>query len=241
MPAANVISGRVYIVEDDDALRVSLHRLLETSGFDVVSFLTADAMLEQLSELPGGCVITDFRMPGASGLELQAELLNRWSDFRVIVVSAVMDTETSVQAMKAGAVSVFDKPVRFDLLESAVKEALESLRTGTYPASHLASMMLAGDSRLGDADALIGGFTPSELSQLQSRRETLSRRESQVAELVFEGNTNSAIGIALGISSRTVEKHRSKVMSKLGVRSVAELARVMSALQDVKHRGKADS
>jgi two-component system response regulator FixJ len=189
----------VYIVDDDPAIRRSLERLLDAIGFRVSSYATPKAFLGVASDLSAGCVLLDLRMPEMDGFEVQARLLLINPDLPVIVVTAQGDVQTAVRAMKAGAVDFIEKPYSDDALVSAIESAL---RTG-------ATKGRAAD--IAAAAALIA---------------TLSPRERQVLEALVAGQPNKVIAFGLGISARTVEVHRSRMMDRLGVRQLGQAVRL---------------
>jgi two-component system response regulator FixJ len=199
----------IYVVDDDPAIRRSLERLLGAVGFQVVSYATPKAFLDIAGSLLGGCVLLDLRMPEMDGLEAQARLLLTNPDLPVIVVTAQGDVKTAVRAMKAGASDFIEKPYSDDALIEAIEFAL---RTS------------AAEGRTNDiamAAALI---------------DTLSPRERQVLEALVAGQQNKVIAFDLGISVRTVEVHRSRMMDRLGVHQIAEAVR-LSVLASLAERG----
>jgi two-component system response regulator FixJ len=190
----------IYVVDDDPAIRRSLERLLDAVGFRVASYATPKAFLDVAGSLPRGCVLLDLRMPKMDGFEVHARLRLVNPDLPVIVVTAQGDVQTAVRAMKAGAADFIEKPYSDDTLIAAIESAL---KTG------------AAAGRTDDiaaAAALIG---------------TLSPRERQVLEALVAGQQNKIIAFDLGISVRTVEVHRSRMMDRLGVHQVAEAVRLL--------------
>ena len=189
----------VYIVDDDPAVRRSLERLLEAAGFQTVSYATPRAFLAAAGTLPAGCALLDLRMPEMDGLQVQAHLLSIKSDIPVIVMTGQGDVHTAVCAMKAGAVDFIEKPYSDDVLIAAIESALSD-GVGKNRADDIAA-----------AAALI---------------DTLSPRERQVLEALVAGRPNKVISFDLGISVRTVEVHRARMMDRLGVRRFAEAVRL---------------
>jgi two-component system response regulator FixJ len=190
----------IYVVDDDPAISRSLERLLDAVGFQVASYATPKAFLAVAGSLLEGCVLLDLRMPGMDGFEVQARLRLINPDLPVIVVTAQGDVQSAVRAMKAGAADFIEKPYSDDDLIAAIESAL---KTG------------AAEGRTDDiamASALIG---------------TLSPRERQVLEALVAGQQNKVIAFDLGISVRTVEVHRSRMMDRLGVHQVAEAVRLL--------------
>ena len=199
----------VYIIDDDPAIRRSLERLLDAVGFQVASYATPKAFLDVAGSLLGGCVLLDLRMPQMDGFEVHARLRLINPDLPVIVVTAQGDVQTAVRAMKAGAVDFIEKPYSDDALLMAIESAL---KTG------------AAKGRTDDiaaAAALI---------------DTLSPRERQVLEALVAGQPNKVVAFDLGISVRTVEVHRSRMMDRLGVQQFAQAVR-LSVLASLAERG----
>jgi two-component system response regulator FixJ len=189
----------VYIVDDDRAIRRSLERLLDAAGFQAVSYATPKAFLGVAAGLPTGCVLLDLRMPEMDGLEVQAHLRLINSGLPIIVMTGQGDVQTAVRAMKAGAVDFIEKPYSDDALIAAIESALK----GSVRKDRTDDMTAAA--------ALI---------------DTLSPRERQVLEALVAGQPNKVIAFDLGISVRTVEVHRARMMDRLGVRQFAEAVRL---------------
>jgi two-component system response regulator FixJ len=189
----------VHVVDDDIAIRRSLERLLDAAGFRVVTY---DAPLVFLDAAPGllpGCALVDIRMPGMDGLELQATLTERQIPLPVIVMTGQGDVQSAVRAMKAGAVDFIEKPYTDEVLLGAIEAALARADRAD------------GDRDIAEAARLIA---------------TLSPREREVLEALVAGRPNKVIAFDLGISVRTVEVHRSRMMERLGVRQFAEAVRL---------------
>jgi FixJ family two-component response regulator len=191
----------VFIVDDDDAMRESLTWLIESVGLKVETFASADEFLN--SYYPGrpGCLLLDVRMPGMSGLELQGHLQKQQLTVPVIMITGHGDVPMAVRAMKAGAVDFIEKPFNDEQL-------LESIRNA-----------LSIDDTLRDEQAFKAGVA-SRLSQL-------TPRESEVMDMVTSGKSNKEIANTLGVSAKTVEAHRAKVMEKMEAGSLAELVRLV--------------
>ncbi len=194
----------VFVVDDDAPVRDSLAFLLQAAGFPVRTFASGEAFLQAWRPHWRGCLLTDVRMPGLDGLGLQQALAQRGADLPVIVMSGHGDIPLAVRAMKNGAQDFLEKP--FD--DAVLLERLNQCRA-------------ADESRRQAA------------RQREARRRILERltpRERQVLDCLVEGKPNKIIAAELGISPRTVEVHRARVMEKLGVRSLPELVRfVLSA------------
>lgn len=194
----------VYVVDDDEAVRAALSIILEQEGLNVQQFDSGESFLEKISANDPGCLLTDLRLPGISGIELQQTLTERGIKLPVIILTGWGDVHESVQAMKAGAVDFLEKTVRPPELLHRVKEALER------------------DASQRTRD--------EQYSTLRKRFMALSTREKEVVSLVVEGKTNKEIAQVLDISYRTVEKYRAGAMSKLGVDNVVELAKIVPLL-----------
>jgi RNA polymerase sigma factor (sigma-70 family) len=192
------LPGYVYIVDDDISLRTALKRLLNNAGYDVETYSSAQELLEHLpDETRPGCILSDVRMPGLSGPDLQTQLNQRGLTLPIIFLTGFADIRTTVQTVKAGAHDFLTKPVPSDQLLPAITRALE-----WYEATWTAKTAI---DRL---RALIAALTP---------------RERQVFELVIVGKTNKQVARELGSTERTVKAHRQKVMKKTKAESLAEL------------------
>jgi two-component system, LuxR family, response regulator FixJ len=193
----------VYIVDDDDAVRDSLSILLEACGHRVRSFGLAAEFLEMAPTLPLGCLITDIRMPEMDGLELQRRLNEQSLHFPMIVITGHGDVPLAVRAMKAGAFDFIEKPFATPTILASV----EAVLSGLDAAKQQDPAVVAAQARIG----------------------LLSPREREVLEGLLAGFPNKTIAYDLGISPRTVEIHRARVMDKMGARSLSELIRLALA------------
>jgi len=189
----------VYVVDDDPAIRRSLERLLDAVGFRVASYATPTAFLGVAADLAIGCVLLDLRMPEMDGFEVQARLLQLNPDLPVIMITALGDVKTAVKAMKSGAIDFIEKPYSDDALIAALESAL---KTGAVK---------------GRAD---------DIAAAALLIDTLSPREREVLEGLVAGQPNKVIAYSLGISARTVEVHRSRMMDRLGVRQLGQAVRL---------------
>jgi RNA polymerase sigma factor (sigma-70 family) len=190
----------VFVVDDDDDVRRSLHRLLTGLGFDVRSYAAAKAFLDEPQPPGPACLLVDYRLPDGNGLDVQRAIRARGESYGVVFLTGHADVPTSVEAMKAGATDFLTKPVDVDALKVAVDRALAA-STKDYTRR-------------------------VELDAFSRRLASLTPREREVCALVVEGLLNKQIGDRLGASEKTVKVHRARVMKKLGVGSVAELARL---------------
>ena len=189
----------VYVVDDDAAVRRSLERLLHSVGCSCVSYSTPAAFLDSVRELSGGCILLDVRMPGMSGLEVQERINEIGVSLPVIVMTAQGDVQTAVQAMKAGAVDFIEKPFDDETLFGVIEMAL---------------------ARSAQPDRV------REAAEASQRMAALSPRERQVLDALVAGRPNKQIAFDLGISVRTVEVHRARMMERLGTRHLAEAIRL---------------
>jgi FixJ family two-component response regulator len=191
----------VFIVDDDAGVRDSLAMLLELKGFRTRTFAAAEAFLAEYRPEWPGCLVLDLRMPGMSGLELQADLARRGSALPVIIVTAHGDVATTRSALKGGAVDFIEKPIDDEALVAAIAAAFDRDARGRERAQAAA----------GAAERLA----------------RLTGREREVLALVAEGRHNREIAVALGISPRTVEVYKARMMEKLQVRRVPDLVRLV--------------
>ena len=193
----------VYIVDDDDAVRESLGALLESHGFNIKTFGSAGDFLAQCGVGAAGCVLADVRMPGMDGLELQEKIALNFPDIAVIIITGHGDVPIAVRAMKGGAVDFVEKPFAEYLILESVRRALAQ----TSQARKQASDAIAATARL----------------------QLLTAREREVLDGLVAGLPNKTIGYDLGISSRTVEIHRARVMEKMQANSLSSLVRLAIA------------
>lgn len=197
---------RVYIVDDDEAVRDAIGMLLETVDIPHTSYADAQSFLEELDPARVNCLVLDIRMPGMSGLELQEKLLAMQADIPIVFITGHGDIPMAVEAMRRGAVDFLRKPFRDQELLDRIQEALSR------------------DAENRDAAA--------DLETFRARVAELTPREQEVFQRVASGQANKVIAIELGISERTVEIHRSNVMQKTGSRSLADLVRLRIKLEE---------
>ncbi len=193
----------VRIVDDDAEQLKSLAFLLRMGGFEVMTYQSAQSFLEMDDPRKPGCLLLDHRMPGMTGMELQAELVERGSLLPVIFLSAHGDIPMAMQAVHRGAMDFLVKPAAPDVLIAAVEKAVKKSFED-----------LAADA--GQAD-------------LAEKAATLTDRELEVARLVAQGLLNKQIGDKLGISLPTVKLHRGNAAKKLGVRSAVAMAKALES------------
>ena len=194
------VEPTVFIIDDDEAVRDALAALAEVAGLSVRTFANALEFLERYGPEQPGCVVADLRMPFMDGLELQEELSRRGCGLPIIIITAHGEVSSAVTAFRAGAVDFLEKPFDDGVFLRRIHEALQrdahQRRDRSAAASALAKLAL------------------------------LSPRERDVAELMVEGCANKAIATRLGIGVRTVETHRANILSKLDIRTIAELMRL---------------
>jgi len=197
----------VFIVDDDPASRDPLRWLLESVELKVVSFASAAEFLDGYDPRTPGCLILDVRLRGMSGLDLQAELNRRGLAVATIFLTGHADVPMAVQAMKNGAFDFLEKPFNDQMLLDRVQQAIERDRNARA--------------------------RESEREEQQRRLEALTPREREVMELLVEGKANKEVADVLGLSVRTVEGHRARLMEKLGVNSLADLVRIKLGTEGV--------
>ena len=195
----------VFVIDDNPGFRRSLQSLLEAARLPVETFASAQDFLERYDGRRPGCIVLDIRLRGESGLDLQEELRGRQVTLPIIVMTGYGDVPTSVRAFKGGAIDFLQKPVPPNKLLERIREALEIDRQARAVATQLADV----------ADGIA----------------TLTPRERQIMELLALGNSSKEIAATLKISVRTVEGHRRVVLRKMGVSSVAHLARAVARLE----------
>lgn len=195
---------KIYIVDDDRGVRESIALLMETVGLQVVAYPSAADFLASFDD-GNGVLLLDVRMPGMSGVELQGSLTaERFCGLSVIFMTGHADVPMAVSALKNGAVDFLTKPVREQDLLDCVHRAL-------------ATNQARIDRRL-------------RSSAVQARIATLTPREQEIMVLIADGKPSKVVGYELGISQRTVEIHRARVMKKMGCRSTSQLTRSLDAI-----------
>jgi two-component system response regulator FixJ len=192
--------GKVYVIDDDEAMRDSLNFLLDSTGFDVVLFESAQIFLDALPDLAFGCVLSDVRMPGIDGIELLKRMKARNSPLPIVIMTGHGDIPLAVEAMKLGAVDFLEKPFDDDRLVAMIETAIRRAE----PAAK--------------SEALT--------QDLVARVATLSPRERQVMDGLIAGLSNKLIARDYDISPRTIEVYRANVMTKMQANSLSELVRL---------------
>lgn len=196
----NQKTATVFVVDDDQAMRNSLKWLIGSVGMQVECYDSADAFLNSYYPGRAGCLLLDVRMPGMSGLELQELLVSRGITLPVIIITGHGDVPMAVRAMKSGAIDFIEKPFNDEVLLDGIRNAL------------------ALDERRRGAQ--------QERSQVMERLIHLTPREHEVMLMVTDGKSNKEIANELGVSAKTVEAHRARVMEKMQASSLAELVRM---------------
>lgn len=199
-------SPLIYIVVDDDAMRGLLARMLQPTGLAYALYPSAAAFLEDYDRSRHSCLVTDIAMPGMSGLDLQRRLAEQGAEIPLIFITGSGDVPMAVQAIKAGATDFIQKPFRDRDLIERIDNALDVDREK--------KQRRASERRLRERLAL------------------LTDRETEVMHRVVRGQANKVIAMDLGLSLRTVEIHRARLMRKLEVRSLAELVRAVGSVED---------
>jgi FixJ family two-component response regulator len=189
----------VFIVDDDPAVRTMVRGVAESVRLNAEGFASGPEFLGAFDPERPGCLVLDVRMPGMSGLELQARLRARYVQVPIIIVTAYADVDTAVRALRAGALDYMEKPLSGQVLLERIQEAVDLDRRQRQAAS-----------RFADFNARVVKLTP---------------RERQVLTLIVEGRANRQIAETLSLSRKTVETHRANLISKTGVASLAELIR----------------
>jgi len=202
----------VFVIDDDPGVRDSLALLLGLRGFRTAMFANAEDFLATCRADWCGCALVDIKMGGMSGLELQQYMLKQDIGLPVIIITAHGDTASARAALKANAVDFLEKPIDDDQLVAAIEQALDRDRQRRTQAVHR--------------------------SDAAERVATLSQREREVMRLIAAGNHNREIAQAIGISPRTVEVYRARLMDKLGVRKLSELIRLAIEVDDTRTRAK---
>lgn len=195
----------IYVVDDEDFWRHSIQNTLQVAGFQVYAFESAERFLDHYRPEDGGCLVLDVELPGMDGLELQSMLARNSMQPSIVFISSEADVAKSVQAMRAGAVDFLQKPFKDVELLARVQEAMDRDRHLRQQHAHL--------------------------TYVNDRMDSLTRREREVLDLVLDGLTNKEIANQLGLSHRTVELHRSRVMAKMKAHSIVELVKMTTVFQ----------
>lgn len=197
--------ARVFVVDDSDSVRQSLRAVLESADLEVVDYPSAEAFLDGAMAEQGDCVLADMRMPNMNGLELQHELNRRGIGVSFIIVTGHADVPLAVAAMKAGASDFIEKPFDAEALLASVKRAVDAGRSARSKAV--------------------------EAKAAASAVALLTEREREVLDQLVLGKSNKVVGHELGISPRTVEVHRARLLEKMKARSLSDLVRTVRAME----------
>lgn len=195
-----------YVIDDDKAVRESLRWLIESVGLPVETYHSAREFLMSFKDTRPGCIVLDVRMPEMSGLELQEHLAARDVKLPIIVITGHGDVPMAVRALKGGAIDFIEKPFNDQALLDRIQHALQ--------------------------DNIEDRSKWAALDHARKGLAQLTKREHEVLERVIKGESSKRIAAELGLSTKTVEAHRAKIMQKLRVKSVAELVRVAVACED---------
>ncbi len=201
--------AHIHIVDDDASVRTSLARLLSLQGYTIQTHDSAETFLQQLDPEPVkkglACLILDIRMPGMTGMELQETLHKRLCPLPIIFITGHGDIPMSVRAIKGGAVDFLSKPFRHEELFKAVDQAL------AHAKEHLSETR--------------------DQQDIQARYDSLTPREKQVLTGILAGQLNKQIAADLGITIKTIKVHRAAVLSKMQIRGLPELGRLMDKVK----------
>jgi FixJ family two-component response regulator len=197
------IDATIYIIDDDPAISDSLTLMVAQEGFTVSTFESAEAFLENLQGERFGCAIVDIRMKGIDGMQLQEMLIKHHIQLPIVFLTGHGDIPMSVRAIKAGAIDFLTKPVTREKLMASIRNALV------------------------ESDKIL--YEQASQKQAQSHLADLTERERDVMALAIQGHSNKEIARQLGISHRTVEIHKSKIMHKTGAINLLDLARIAQA------------
>ena len=200
------VESKVAIIDDDDALRDALVVLVSAAGWQADGYASAEAFLASLDGERAGCALIDVRLPGMDGMELFRKLAEVAPGFPVVILTGHGDVPMAVEALKAGAIDFIEKPFDPDRLLTSLRQAL-------------------------NRDAVIRE-SKSALEEFQGLVDKLTPRECEVMDFMVLGQSNKMIAAKLGISPRTVEIYRARVMDKMQVRSLAELVRLTLQAKD---------
>jgi FixJ family two-component response regulator len=193
----------VYVVDDDASVRDALSVMLTLEGFQVFGFADGDSFLAAVRQHQPDCVILDVHMPGRSGLDVLKELHHRQSVIPLFIISGQGDIPMAVDAIKNGALDFIEKPFHAETLVTRIREAIAAARQKAQAL----------------ADSRLAPHFPG--------RELLTPREFQVLELIAKGASSKEAGRHLGISPRTIEVHRARVMEKLGAKNTIDLVHIV--------------
>ena len=199
---------KIYLVEDDEATRQLIEGAVRDANLEIASFAKPEDLLESCQPSQHGCQVLDMFLPGMNGLELRTELYRKGCRQPFIAITGAGDVRMAVETMRGGAVDFLEKPFSMCRLLAAIREAIQ--RDGAHR-----------DTRL-------------RFEAVRSLLETLTPRERQVMDMVVAGQLTKQIASQLGISVKTVDVHRSNVIHKMGVKSTAQLVRLVTTWRSLK-------
>jgi two-component system, LuxR family, response regulator FixJ len=197
------VNGVIHIVDDDEAVGNSLQNLLEVKGYTAIAHTSSTEFLKEFKPEATLCIFADLRMPGIGGLELQEVLAKRGVDIPIIMITGFGDVPSAVQALKSGATDFIEKPLAAQMVLAAV-ERVSTARQKVMAQSHL-------------------------IAEARQKLSHLTPRESEVLHRIIAGKPNKIIAFELGISQRTVENHRARLMIKTQTENVADLVKTAIA------------
>ena len=196
----------VFVVDDDEVVRNTIGRLAESVNFIVETFTSAQEFLDSYDTTRPGCLVLDVRMPGMSGMKLQAELIEKNIHLPTIFISGHSDVSMAAEAFRKGAVDFIEKPFRNQILLDRIQEAITK------------------DTQFRQKQ--------TDREAVRTKLALLTPREQEVVDLIKAGKLNKVVASKLGISQRTVEVHRANIMKKMKVDSVAELVTLVNNAKD---------
>jgi two-component system response regulator TtrR len=197
----------VFVIDDDPAVRDSLRWLIEAAGFNVKTYPSAKEFLKKLNSSQQGCLVLDVRMPEIGGLQLQKLLLEKNNPLPIIFISAHGNVPDAVNALHEGAIDFLTKPFDSQLLLKRIQSSIDL------------------DQKRRE--------TRQKKEEIAAKLAQLTSRERQVMDLIVKGKANKVVAAELGISTKTVEIHRARVMEKLRARNLADLIYLIHYLQDL--------
>ncbi len=200
MSNTSTVPPTVFVVDDDSAIRGAMHALLESVDLACETFATGEDFLESFDDQRPGCLVLDIRMPSMSGLDLQDRLNSLGSSLPIVFLTGHGDVPMAVEAMQKGAIDFLQKPFRDQELLDCVGAALKT------------------DANRRNLER--------QHAEIEARTASLTKREREVYDLVVSGMPNKQAAYELGVSQRTIEIHRARVMKKMQARSLAELVRM---------------